>query len=161
MTLRIENISRKECIEGGHLDPRQHPTVLIQICEVEDEHAVPLLLEHFVKTIQLKFDDVEDPFDMNCISEGQAGVIANALKEAKLLGHDVVVHCYAGICRSGAVAEVGTIIGFEVANGRWRMPNTLVKRRILEKLNLSFNPEFSPFAVNEESPVLQDKQQTG
>lgn len=55
---------------------------------------------------------------------------------------NVVVHCYAGIFRSGAVAEVGVILGFEDTHV-FRSPNRLVKHRILKALNLEYDPRES------------------
>jgi len=146
-TLFVENISKQDCILGWHLDPKAHPTVLIQICDVNDEFATPKHRADFVRVVQAKFNDVEDPFDMDCIGETHARMIADALRQAQRDRHHVVVHCFAGICRSGAVAEVGTMMGFEVPPGRSRIPNSLVKRRLAEKLGLAYDPLKSPFAT--------------
>lgn len=144
--LYIENVSKQDCILGWHLDPREHPTALIQICDLDDEFATPHAAGHFMHTLRLKFADVEDPFDMDCIGEGQALQIAQVLRQAQRERWHVVVHCFAGICRSGAVAEVGTLLGFEVPAGRFRLPNVLVKRKLMNKLGLEYNPQFSPLA---------------
>lgn len=145
--LYIENVSKQDCIMGWHLDPREHPTALIQICDLDDEFATPYAAGHFVHTLRLKFADVEDPFDMDCIGDGQATQIARVLRQAKQEGWHVVVHCFAGICRSGAVAEVGTLLGFEVPEGRFRLPNVLVKRKLMTSLGLQYKPELSPLAA--------------
>jgi len=46
---------------------------------------------------------------------------------------NVIVHCAAGICRSGAVVEAGVVLGFDDTQ-TMRIPNTLVKTSILEQL---------------------------
>jgi len=49
---------------------------------------------------------------------------------------NVIVHCIAGLCRSGAVTEVGLMMGFEGGKNP-RMPNTYVKRELMKKLGLA------------------------
>lgn len=146
-SLFVENISKRDCAAGLHLDPTKHPTVLVQICDLDDEFAEPRYHKDFVRIVRVKFSDVDDPLHPDCISESHARLIADALLQAKKDQHHVVVHCFAGICRSGAVAEVGTMLGFTVPPGRSRIPNSLVKRRLTEKLDLAYDPLNSPFAT--------------
>jgi hypothetical protein len=40
-----------------------------------------------------------------------------------------------GVCRSGAVAEVGVMMGFRDV-GNWRAPNSMVKRKLMEQLGM-------------------------
>jgi len=42
-------------------------------------------------------------------------------------------HCVAGVCRSGAVAEVGTMLGFTDTE-TFRIPNVMVKRKLIQQL---------------------------
>ena len=51
----------------------------------------------------------------------------------KKWGQSVVVHCHAGLCRSGAVVECGVILGF-ADTGTKRIPNTTVKKMITKHL---------------------------
>lgn len=51
---------------------------------------------------------------------------------------DVIVHCHAGIFRSGAVTEVGVMLGFADMKS-FRHPNTLVKRKLMAALDLLTN----------------------
>lgn len=146
MTLWIENISRFDCKMGHHLDPLQRETVLIQIIDHDEVFPIPARQADFVSIHQFVFDDVEDRFDINCITDYQAKRLANILKEAFEDERNVVVHCHAGICRSGAVVEVGTHLGFEVVPGRNRLPNYLVKKKMLDALGLSIGPDNSAFA---------------
>lgn len=42
-----------------------------------------------------------------------------------------MVHCTAGICRSGAVTEVAEMLGFKYI-GNHRQPNILVKKKLIK-----------------------------
>ena len=53
---------------------------------------------------------------------------------------NVVVHCHAGLCRSGAVAEIGIMMGFNEVHTR-RIPNTLLKALMLKELGWSYECE--------------------
>jgi hypothetical protein len=56
---------------------------------------------------------------------------------------NVVVHCYAGICRSGAVCEVGVMMGFQ-DTGRFRSPNLLVKHGMMRALGWTYDTDEKP-----------------
>jgi hypothetical protein len=56
---------------------------------------------------------------------------------------NVVVHCHAGICRSGAVAEVGVMMGFADCE-RFRIPNLLVKHKMMRVLGWAYNANEKP-----------------
>jgi predicted protein tyrosine phosphatase len=53
---------------------------------------------------------------------------------------DVIVHCFAGICRSGAVCELGVMMGFQDTE-RFRQPNLLVKNRMMKALGWTYDGE--------------------
>ena len=144
-TVFVENVSRQDVKQGWHIDPTVTPTVLIQISDCGYDQPTAKYGDAFVETRRFWFDDTEDLFDMNCVSDYQAKQLAGILTDAFEKRRNVVVHCHAGICRSGAVAEVGQMIGFVVPEGRNRIPNSLVKRKMMEALGISFNPEKSPF----------------
>jgi hypothetical protein len=55
---------------------------------------------------------------------------------------NVVVHCFAGICRSGAVCEVGVMMGFNDTE-RFRSPNLLVKHRMMKHLGWTYDEQES------------------
>lgn len=144
--LFIENISLHDVIHGLHIDPTSRHTVLIQIIDYEmQSYPDPKYLEKFSDVYQFRFDDTEDVFDLNCITDSQARSIATILRDSFNERKNIVVHCHAGICRSGAVVECGTMIGYRDVEHRQRIPNVLVKRKIMDNLNLSFDPELSPF----------------
>jgi len=65
------------------------------------------------------------------------------LQHAKDNRMNVVVHCFAGICRSGAVCEVGVMMGFE-DTGRFRSPNLLVKHRMMRALGWTYDEDEKP-----------------
>jgi hypothetical protein len=56
---------------------------------------------------------------------------------------NVVVHCFAGICRSGAVCEGGVMMGFNDTE-RYRSPNLLVKHRMMKVLGWTYNENEKP-----------------
>jgi predicted protein tyrosine phosphatase len=91
------------------------------------------------RLITLSFLDIEEKefaLDeaMRC-SQEQANELVRLLQHALDNRMNVVVHCYAGICRSGAVCEVGVMMGFE-DTGRFRSPNLLVKHRMMKVIGL-------------------------
>jgi predicted protein tyrosine phosphatase len=51
---------------------------------------------------------------------------------------NVVVHCMAGLCRSGAVAEVGVMMGFDDTE-RFRSPNLMVKHSLMRALGWTYS----------------------
>ena len=63
----------------------------------------------------------------------------DAVELVRLLQHaleqrmNVVVHCHAGVCRSGAVCEVGVMMGFRDTEA-FRSPNLLVKHKMMKEL---------------------------
>ena len=144
--LFIENVSLQDVIDGNHIDTSSRSTVLIQIIDHE-MLDYPNPKQTFSEIYQFRFDDTEDLFDPNRITDTQAASIAYILRDAYNNRKNIVVHCHAGICRSGAVVDCGTMIGFSDVEHRLRIPNVLVKRKILDNLNLSFDPKLSPFNV--------------
>ena len=86
----------------------------------------------FSETHQFQFDDIEEDSKVS-ISEEQAKSITDILTSALENNKSVIVHCHAGLCRSGAVAEVGVMMGF-VNVGNLRIPNLRVKKMLLSNL---------------------------
>jgi hypothetical protein len=53
---------------------------------------------------------------------------------------NVVVHCHAGVCRSGAVCEIGVMLGFRDTEA-FRSPNLLVKHRMMRALGWLYDEQ--------------------
>jgi protein-tyrosine phosphatase len=75
--------------------------------------------------------------DETKISDEQAAQIVALLQRAIDNHMNVVVHCHAGICRSGAVVEVATMMGFD-ATARYRQPNLRVKYKMMKVLGFTY-----------------------
>ena len=133
----IENISLDDVRKGYHYDPGFN-SMLIQIVDPGTEFPTPKY--QFRKVYQFYFLDVEDNEPDGClydaaITNADARGIAEALREALAEEMNVVVHCHMGVARSGAVAEVGTMIGFRDTE-KFRIPNLMVKHKLMHYLGL-------------------------
>ncbi len=129
----IENLSMKDCINGMHLLEEDN-TVLIQIQDTGAKFCHPKFKDKFVGISKFQFEDTHDESTFsNCITDEDAMHIAKILLDCLDKGRHVVVHCHAGICRSGAVAEVGEMLGFTPTD-KFKIPNTLVKRKLLKAI---------------------------
>lgn len=129
----IANFSRTNIKNGFHPFVEDR-TILIQI--IDPASFPPKSSYKFNEVHVFEFfdlDDKDEGFEEAKITDEQAQQLVHILQKAKEDGNNVVVHCNAGMCRSGAVAEVGTILGFEDLEYP-RTPNLLVKRKMLEQL---------------------------
>lgn len=146
----IQNISKKNIINGTHLDPGSD-SVLIQIADPPGDFPNPKF--KFKEIYQFDFLDIEEePSDsfldkelfeemkMFAINDQQAEHIAKILKNSLAKQQNIIVHCHAGICRSGAVVDAALKLGFNDTN-TFRNPNFLVRNKILQYLNIPFNME--------------------
>lgn len=135
----IQNVSMSEIETGSHFPPGEN-AMLIQIVDVDMDFPTPKY--QFKETHQFKFLDVEeqdhviDPA-VKC-SQEQADKLVELLKHALENRMNVIVHCHAGICRSGAVAEIGVMLGF-ADTGKWRQPNLLVKHKMMKPLGWMYD----------------------
>ena len=133
----IENISLDDVRKGYHYDPGFN-SMLIQIVDPGVEFPKP---KYDFRTVrQFYFLDVEDNEPDGClydaaITNADAKGIAEALKEAWKESMNVVVHCHMGVSRSGAVAEVGVMMGFRDTE-KFRIPNLMVKHKLMYYLDL-------------------------
>jgi len=113
-------------------------TVAIQITDPGDTPPEPPE-DAFVSRHSFQFLDAEEPTQFfpeeKLISDTQAEEIASILIDALERDRDVLVHCVAGVCRSGAVVEVAEMLGFDECF-RYRMPNVRVKRKLIEQFDL-------------------------
>ena len=134
----IENVSWDDVKNGWHSDMGVN-SMLIQIADPATFFPDP---KHTFKEVhQFEFLDAEDddPFDDDFkISDSQATCIVGLLQKALNNSMNVLVHCHAGICRSGAVVEVGTMMGF-TATDRYRQPNLRVKHKMMKVLGWTYD----------------------
>jgi predicted protein tyrosine phosphatase len=130
----IQNVSMADVVKGKH-DHVPGNTALIQIQDYGCfQFAKPA--KKFISVNQFKFDDHDDPSRLTNITDEQAQNIADILKNCHEFRINVIVHCHAGICRSGAVAEAGIVMGFENRSVH-RIPNVLVKGKLFKELGFT------------------------
>ena len=135
----IQNISLSDIRKGFHIEPGPN-AMLIQIMDPPGDFPTPL--KSFKEVHQFEFLDVEatDPVldeAMRC-SDEQAQELVRLLQHALANRMNVIVHCHAGVCRSGAVCEIGVMLGFDDTEA-FRSPNLLVKHRMMRALGWTYN----------------------
>ena len=134
----IENVSWDDCKNGWHSDMGIN-AMLIQIADPATFFPTPK--KEFKEIHQFEFLDAEDSdgFPDECkISDDQAKQIVGLLQHALDNSMNVLVHCHAGICRSGAVVEVGSMMGFTPTD-RYRQPNLRVKHKMMKVLGWTYD----------------------
>jgi len=140
----IENVAATDVSTRFHHDAGPN-SMLISIVDPASWRPSPA---HTFKEIHnFEFLDVEKDDKvldeaMKC-SEEQAAELVRLLQHALDNRMNVVVHCFAGVCRSGAVCEVGVMMGFE-DTGRFRSPNLLVKHRMMKALGWTYDENEKP-----------------
>lgn len=142
----IQNISLADVAKGHHFDAGPN-SMLIQIVDPAMEFPVPLY--KFKETHQFEFLDLEqdDRFGEEFkITDEQAEKLVRLLEHAKANHMNVIVHCHAGVCRSGAVCEVGVMMGFDDTEA-FRSPNLLVKHKMMRVLGMTYD-ENEPHTIN-------------
>ena len=133
----IENCSKSDVFHGHHYDAGPN-AMLIRIQDPATEFG--LIKYPFKEVYEFEFLDAEDGdgFEDECkIQDNQAEAIIGLLQRAQEKAMNVVVHCHAGICRSGAVVEVAMMMGFTPAE-RYRQPNLRVKSKLMKVLGLTY-----------------------
>ena len=143
----IQNVALSDIRRGFHIDAGIN-SMLIQIVDPPGDFPTPL--KQFKEVHQFQFLDVEekDPVldeAMKCSHE-QAAELVRLLQHALANRMNVVVHCHAGVCRSGAVCEVGVMLGFDDTEA-FRSPNLLVKHRMMKALGWTYD-ENEPHTIN-------------
>lgn len=136
-TIKNVSLSEFESIKDS-LGP---DTYVIRICDPCFEFKEPP--KHCASFV-FEFLDAEDNTEIDDdfkIQLDQAKTIVEILKEALDKDKNVVVHCHAGRCRSGAVAEVGEILGFKYI-GDIKQPNIRVKTMLLQVLGLLYENRY-------------------
>ena len=152
----IQNVSLSDIERGRHIRVGNN-SMLIQIVDPDMKFPAPLYT--FGEVHQFYFLDIEDDglsndgsgqsIDMSWgkITDAQAAELVSLLKHAYDKHMDVVVHCVAGVCRSGAVCEVGVMMGFKDTED-YRSPNLLVKHKMLNVLGWTYDQAWS-MAINQ------------
>ena len=134
----IQNVSLSDVQKGFHFEPGFN-SMLIQIVDPAMEFPTPI--HQFREVHQFEFLDLErdDPWGEEFkITQDQANELVRLLQHALSKGMNVVVHCVAGVCRSGAVCEVGVMMGFRDPEV-YRCPNLLVKERMMRSLGWTYD----------------------
>ena len=143
----IQNIALSDIKKGFHIDPGLN-AMLIQI--VDPGYEFPTPLYKFKEVHQFEFLDIEEKDfaleeSMRCSHE-QAQELVRLLQHALEHRMNVIVHCHAGVCRSGAVCEIGVMLGFDDTEV-FRSPNLLVKHRMMKALGWAYD-ENEPHTIN-------------
>lgn len=150
----IENIAAIDCQAGNHMDPAPN-TMLIQIADPTGWMPSPKY--NFKEKHQFRFADVErgDPLEESGMTNQDAANMVFLLQHALKNKMNIVVHCVAGICRSGAVVEVAEMMGFAKCSN-FRIPNLMVKHKMLNILGWTYKQE-EPLNENEKvTRILQN-----
>jgi predicted protein tyrosine phosphatase len=145
--MRIQNVALRDIKKGFHIEPGPN-AMLIQIVDCGMEFPQPA--RDFKEVHQFEFLDVEEKDEvleeaMKCSHE-QAAELVRLLQHALANRMNVIVHCVAGVCRSGAVCEVGVMLGFDDTEA-FRSPNLLVKHRMMKHLGWTYD-ENEPHTIN-------------
>ena len=143
----IENTSMEDVRVGTHTDMGED-SWLIQI--TDPAYYPPIPKQNFFIVSQFEFLDAEDEDiekygypEEALISDKQAESLVRILKKALEMDLNVLVHCHAGICRSGAVVEVAQMMGFTPTD-RFRQPNLRVKHKMMKALGWSYDADEKP-----------------
>jgi rhodanese-related sulfurtransferase len=137
----IQNVALSDIRKGHHIDAGIN-SMLIQICDPPGDFPTPSY--QFKEVHQFQFLDVEEKDEvleeaMKC-SQEQANELVRLLQHAFDNRMNVVVHCHAGVCRSGAVCEIGVMMGFRDTEA-FRSPNLLVKHRMMRALGWLYDEQ--------------------
>ena len=143
----IQNVALSDIRKGHHIDAGIN-SMLIQIVDPPGDFPIPK--HQFKEVHQFQFLDVEEKDEvleeaMKC-SQAQADELVRLLQHAFENRMNVVVHCHAGVCRSGAVCEIGVMLGFRDTEA-FRSPNLLVKHRMMKTLGWTYD-ENEPHTIN-------------
>lgn len=140
----IENVAAIDVTKAFHHDAGPN-SMLISITDPagwKPEAKHQFKERHNFEFLDIELNDFALDEEMRC-SETQAAEIVRLLQHALENRMNVVVHCTAGICRSGAVTEVGVMLGFQDTE-RFRSPNLLVKHRMMKALGWTYDPDEKP-----------------
>lgn len=142
----IENVAAIDVSKAHHHDAGPN-SMLISICDPcgwRPEAKFPFKERHDFEFLDIDSGDIaRDPaLEDFAINDEQAALLVLLLQRALKDRMNVVVHCTAGICRSGAVVEIGTMLGFDDCE-HFRSPNLRVKHKMMKVLGLTYDADES------------------
>ena len=149
LTPWIQNVSMSDIKSARHFEAGGN-SMLIQI--VDPAYEFPTPMKQFKEVHQFEFLDIEEAHEF-AVTQEQADRLVQLLQHALENRMHVVVHCHAGVCRSGAVCEVGVMMGFRDTEV-FRAPNLLVKHKMMKALGWTYD-EQEPHTING-APVDED-----
>lgn len=136
----IQNVAWMDVLRGDHL-PAGDDATLIQISDPALSPPEPKCT--FKEIHKFEFCDVEDNgkepemFEEFGMKPEQAKQIIEILERALEEDRNVIVHCFAGLCRSGAIAEIAIDMGFKDTN-TYRERNVWVKKLLMKELGWTY-----------------------
>ena len=141
----IQNVALADIPKRHHIDAGEN-SMLIQIVDPAMEFPIPK--HQFKEVYQFEFLDLESADELEggeefMITDEQAAQLVALLQRAFNKRMNVVVHCHAGIWRSGAVAEIGVMMGFQDAQA-FRAPNLRVKHKMMQQLGWTYDADEKP-----------------
>jgi predicted protein tyrosine phosphatase len=149
MTRFIENVSKQDVNLGFHMDAGPN-AMLIRIQDPGTFFGHIARKDMFKEVHEFEFLDAEDDDgfpDEAKISDDQAKELVRLLQHAQEKHMNVVVHCHAGICRSGAVVEIASMLGFTPVE-KYRQPNMRVKHKMMQVLGWTYDTDEKPYEVS-------------
>lgn len=150
MKYHVANISKEMIEEMSKELNNINNVILISINDIGSSTKIENT--NFFKNIYtFYFEDIEDeyvysiynkedtiPIWAKGISDHQAKKIAKILLLSKNK-HNILVHCHAGVSRSGAITEIAVDLGFKLYNfSNLRTINQTVYKKIKNQLSLKY-----------------------
>lgn len=125
-----QNVGYFDIIEGTHRFTEDD--ILIQILDPGIDFPKPF--HPFKEIHQFQFADVEKEDDAaweNRITDEQAKDLVKIIEDTHRKGQNIIVQCFAGSCRSGAVVEVALAFGYTDLQ-EYRKPNEYVMLKLID-----------------------------
>lgn len=141
----IQNVSYKDIQDGTHYGDGAN-TIYIQVVDPAYEFPIPKLTydeSHRFEFLDAEDSDAEKFGEEFLISDVQAAQLVSILQHALSNDKNVICACHAGVCRSGAIAEVGVMLGFKDTN-TFRSPNLRVKHKMMRCLGWTYDTDEKP-----------------
>jgi predicted protein tyrosine phosphatase len=145
----IQNCAASDIDTGKFYNDPGDNSILISIADPGGWR--PTAKNAFKEQHNFEFLDIEKDdkvFDEECrVSDADATELVRILVYALNSNMNVIVHCTAGICRSGAVTEIGVQLGFDDTL-RYRQPNLLVKHKMQKVLGWAYSEHEQSTPIN-------------